>query len=104
MVEPTSRRERRLSLELKYAAIAVAIVAVFLVLHVMGAFSGVKEARHEVIRDADAWEKFWKQHSVSGSSAEKIPAVDFAKEMVLAATMGTKRTVSGWHWIRLVMT
>ena len=65
-----------------------------------GAFSGVKEARHEVIRDADAWEKFWKLHSVSGSSVEKIPAVNFAREMVIAATMGTKRT--GGYTIEIV--
>ena len=65
-----------------------------------GAFSGVKEARHEVIRDADVWEKFWKQHSVAGSSAEKIPAVDFAREMVIAATMGAKRT--GGYTIEIV--
>ena len=47
MIEPTSRRERRLSLELKYAAIAVAIVVVFLVLHVMGAFSGVNDTLND---------------------------------------------------------
>src|SRR5256885_5666264 len=57
-----------------------------------GALSGIKEAKQEVIRDTAAWEKLWKQHSVSGSSAEKMPAVDFAKEMVIGATMGTKRT------------
>jgi hypothetical protein len=41
--EPTSRRERRLSLELKYAAIAVTIVAIFLILHATGAFTGVND-------------------------------------------------------------
>jgi len=29
---------------------------------------------------------------VSEQSAEKIPPVDFSKEMIIAATMGTKRT------------
>lgn len=38
-----SRRARRLSLELKYAAIAVAIVLLFVVLHASGAFSGVND-------------------------------------------------------------
>src|SRR5690349_2251334 len=57
-----------------------------------GAFSGVRDARQEVIRDAATWEKFWEQHSVSAGSAAKIPAVDFAKEMVIAVTMGMKRT------------
>jgi len=57
-----------------------------------GAFSGVKDPRQEVIRDAAAWGKVWKQHSASAGSVEKIPAVDFAKEMVIAVTMGIKRT------------
>jgi hypothetical protein len=38
-----TRRERRLSLELKYAAIAVTIVLLFVVLHAFGAFSGVND-------------------------------------------------------------
>jgi hypothetical protein len=38
-----SRRARRLSLELKYAAIAVTIVLLFVVLHAAGAFQGVNE-------------------------------------------------------------
>jgi PrcB C-terminal len=57
-----------------------------------GALSRIKEAKQEVIRDAAAWDKFWKQHSVSAASAEKMPVVDFSKEMVIAVTMGTKRT------------
>jgi hypothetical protein len=43
MTEPATRRARRLSLELKYAAIAVALVFLFVVLHVVGAFSGVND-------------------------------------------------------------
>ena len=65
-----------------------------------GGFSGIKEARQEVIRDPVAWEKLWKQHSASASSAEKIPAVDFASEIVIAATMGTKRT--GGYTIEII--
>jgi hypothetical protein len=65
-----------------------------------GTFSGIKEARQEVIRDAAAWGQFWKQHSPSAGSVEKIPAVDFAKEMVIAVTMGIKRT--GGYTIEIV--
>lgn len=65
-----------------------------------GAFSGIKEAKHEIIRDTDGWEKFWKQHSVPGSSAAKIPAVNFSKEMAIAVTMGVKRT--GGYTIEIV--
>jgi hypothetical protein len=38
-----TRRARRLSLELKYAAIAVAIVLLFVILHAAGAFRGVND-------------------------------------------------------------
>jgi hypothetical protein len=41
--DQASGRSRRLSVELKYAAIAVLIVAVFVVLHAAGAFSGVND-------------------------------------------------------------
>jgi hypothetical protein len=43
VTEQATRRERRLSLELKYAVIAVAIVLLFVVLHAAGAFSGVND-------------------------------------------------------------
>lgn len=43
MVDQATRRARRLSLELKYAAIAVSIVALFVLLHALGAFSGVND-------------------------------------------------------------
>ncbi len=43
MTDQVSGRSRRLSVELKYAAIAVVIVAVFVILHAMGTFSGVND-------------------------------------------------------------
>ncbi|TMP96884.1 MAG: protease complex subunit PrcB family protein [Verrucomicrobia bacterium] len=57
-----------------------------------GVFSGIRDARKEVLRKAGDWEKLWSQHSVSAGATEKIPAVDFDKEMVIAATLGTQRT------------
>ena len=65
-----------------------------------GALSGIKEAKQEIIRDAAAWERFRKQHSISEQSAQKVPPVDFSKEMIIAATMGTKRT--GGYTIEIV--
>jgi hypothetical protein len=41
--DQATRRSRRLSVELKYAAIAVLIVALFVLLHAMGAFSDVDD-------------------------------------------------------------
>ena len=65
-----------------------------------GAFSGIREVKQEIVKSADAWEKLWKQHSTAVGQSEKIPAVDFSKEMVVVATMGTKRT--GGYSIEIV--
>src|SRR6266853_500439 len=65
-----------------------------------GAFSGIREVKQEVVTSAGAWEKLWKQHTQGAGESEKIPAVDFSKEMVVVATMGTKRT--GGYAIEIV--
>ena len=65
-----------------------------------GAFSGIHEPRQEVVKNADAWQKVWKQHVTATGESDKIPAVDFSKEMVVVATMGTKR--SGGYSIEIV--
>ena len=59
---------------------------------VKGAFSGIQEAKQMVIKDRAAWEMLWTQHNVNKASAAPLPEVDFSKEMVIVATMGTKRT------------
>lgn len=43
MADQATRRARRLSLELKYAVIAVTIVLLFVILHAAGAFNGVND-------------------------------------------------------------
>jgi hypothetical protein len=43
VADQAQRRARRLSLELKYAAIAVAIVLLFVIMHAAGAFRGVND-------------------------------------------------------------
>ena len=65
-----------------------------------GAFSGIREMKQDVVKSADAWEKLWKQHSTAAGSSDKIPSVDFSKEMVVVATMGSKRT--GGYTIEIV--
>jgi PrcB C-terminal len=57
-----------------------------------GVFSGIRDAQREVVRKAGDWEKLWRKHGVSAGATEKIPSVDFAKEMVIVATLGTQRT------------
>ncbi|HKS36199.1 MAG TPA: protease complex subunit PrcB family protein [Verrucomicrobiae bacterium] len=57
-----------------------------------GGFSGIKDVRQEVIKDKAAWEKLWTEHTKTTRTATPVPEVDFAKEMVIVATQGTKRT------------
>jgi len=65
-----------------------------------GAFSGIREERREVIKNKAGWEKLWAEHGKLNSPGTNAPAVDFEKEMVIAVTMGTKRT--GGYAIEIV--
>jgi len=65
-----------------------------------GGLSGIKEAKKEVIKDRAAWEKLWAEHGKTTRNATPAPAVDFSKEMVIVATMGTKRT--GGYTVEIV--
>ena len=56
-----------------------------------GGFSGIQEPKQEVITDKKAWEQFWSHHNRLRPTTPP-PAVDFTKEMVIAVTLGTKRT------------
>ena len=57
-----------------------------------GAFSGITEARQEVIKSQVSWDKFLAAHQANTRSGPKLPAVDFSKEMVIAVTMGRKNS------------
>jgi hypothetical protein len=57
-----------------------------------GAVSGVIEAKEEVLRDQAAWTNWWNRHSAPRTKPPAPPAVDFAKEMVVAVTMGRQKT------------
>ena len=57
-----------------------------------GAFSGIADAKQEVIKDQAGWEKLWSQHSVNKRGENKIPEIDFTKEMVIFVAMGRQRT------------
>ena len=65
-----------------------------------GALSGIADSRREIIHSADKWEKLWSQHAVSVGTGVRAPAVDFSKEMVVVATLGTHRT--GGYAIEIV--
>jgi hypothetical protein len=60
-------------------------------------YSGVREARREVLRDADSWQKLWDQTQ----NARRIaPPVDFERQMVLFVALGERRT--GGYAIEIV--
>ncbi|UCC71027.1 MAG: protease complex subunit PrcB family protein [Gemmatimonadota bacterium] len=55
-------------------------------------YSGVREARRLVIRDAEAWIAFWDEVTAVVTPRPEPPAVDFEQEMVIAAAMGQRAT------------
>jgi hypothetical protein len=65
-----------------------------------GAFSGIQQAREEVIRTREEWARNWSLHAAGGKASERIPEVDFSKEVVILATLGRQRT--GGHAITVV--
>src|SRR5439155_7392114 len=65
-----------------------------------GAFSGIADAKQEVIKGKAEWEKLWSQHSVNTRGENKVPQIDFTKEMVIFVAMGRQRT--GGYSIEIV--
>ncbi|MCX7643338.1 MAG: alkaline phosphatase family protein, partial [Armatimonadetes bacterium] len=55
-----------------------------------GNHCGITEPRRIVITDAEEWKELWEQVHKDKIPAPKAPAVDFSKNMVLAAFMGQK--------------
>lgn len=53
-----------------------------------GEVSGQQEARQVTVRTAEEWRALWKVHAPT----EKMPAVDFAKNMVVGIFLGSKPT------------
>ena len=65
----------------------------------MGNQSGLTQATNLVIRDQAQWAELWKRHTGSSAVSTNLPAVDFQRELVIAAAMGQKRT--GGYAIRI---
>ncbi len=53
-----------------------------------GEQSNIDDAKQVVVRDAAAWRALWQQHEPN----RPLPAVDFAKESVVAIFLGSKPT------------
>ena len=50
--------------------------------------SGVEEARQVVVRTPAEWNAIWKEHAPD----QPVPAVDFAKSMVIGVFLGSRNT------------
>ena len=61
--------------------------------------SGFDESERRVIRDAIAWAGVWAQIYENGSSKPPLPGIDFSKEQVVVAALGTRP--SSGHSIRI---
>jgi hypothetical protein len=57
-----------------------------------GSFGGIRSRERVVVRDADAWEAFWRRHAATVRPDPPAPAVDFASRTLLAVTQGERPT------------
>lgn len=55
-------------------------------------YSGIADRRRLVIQNADAWLTLWSEAMRGREPAPEPPAVDFANEMVIVASMGRRGT------------
>jgi hypothetical protein len=61
-----------------------------------GDASGQQTARQVTVRTAAEWKALWKEHG----PAEKMPAVDFARQMIVGVFLGTKPSTG--HEVEIV--
>jgi hypothetical protein len=54
------------------------------------AYSGLSEKRREVVRDQAAWARLWDEIHAASTPAPERPAVDFARDMLIAVAAGTR--------------
>ena len=57
-----------------------------------GAFSGLTEAKEQIIKNQKEWQEVWPKLSARLRDGAKVPEVDFAKEMLVLVSMGEQRT------------
>jgi hypothetical protein len=56
-----------------------------------GVYSDIEEPVKRVFRNEGEWKKWWTEQ-MTNSDAKDAPKVDFSKELVIVAAMGTKPT------------
>jgi hypothetical protein len=54
--------------------------------------SGIAEKRREVVRDQESWARLWSEINRGQDSAGPPPAVDFSRQMLIVAALGTRPT------------
>lgn len=64
-----------------------------------GQYSGFSQRARLVIRDAEAWSQFWNQAHGNVMPRPPVPSIDFAHNIVVAATMGSRS--NGGHTIEI---
>ena len=57
-----------------------------------GVSSGITEQPFVTIRTSDEWLDLWRRHSATTVSSLAAPAIDFAREMVIALFLGQRST------------
>lgn len=55
-------------------------------------YSGVREPANPMIRDAAAWSELWQSIHATMVPVPPLPEVDFDREMIVAAALGTRNT------------
>lgn len=53
-------------------------------------YSGLAEPDRILVRDAATWEALWRQIHAGRTPLPPVPSVDFAREMVVVAALGTR--------------
>ena len=55
-------------------------------------YTGLVQRERTVIRDAQAWSRFWRQAHSNVMPQPPVPSIDFTRNIVVAAAMGTRNT------------
>jgi hypothetical protein len=54
--------------------------------------SALSESRRSIVRDASGWREIWTAIWRNHSPEPTLPSIDFAREMIVVAAMGTRPT------------
>ena len=55
-------------------------------------YSGIDRRQRLVIRDQQAWEDFWRRATSNTSPSQPAPTIDFDRDIVVIAAMGSRPT------------